>query len=599
MSAAVMRSRPCTDRERGPDRQRLAPIPAQHGGRCACGGGCPRCAAAAVRDAHGPMPFLDRLQPLFGHHDLRSIRAAIGGQAALRGAELGAEALTLGERVAFRQPPTILTAAHEATHVIQQRLGHRPPGGVGAVGDALERSADAIASQAARGLPVAAALDRLGRRGPPTRALQRQASPLACAGLVMAGERQRVNGVRAHAAISQAFVDEVGEHAIRLCIPNAAFTGFRSEGCSDETTPSCISPVTYNPNASRSGVGIPDLVYWEPQMSRLELAEIKPATWSCVCDAELQVLNYMTKGNRDEGEIAALRERAGVDRFALMHPSRFSAPAVIVDGTRVVTSWCSDGVLVYKAVSTRDEEDEERRRREAASARLPRVTRLASPHLRTLFPDLDGAVQRRLGRILPGRRYVLLVPPAIYEDYVAKPFEAEHRRLFDPGTRYFNPRISPVHGLRNLGTRLNTFVAAGYALSAVGVSLGVSLQPVTQVGAAARTGSGTASATSLTAASRTSSRAITSLQAARATRAAHLAAAGEVVTEAAAGGLLYVLVAPETAYASPRRPSAEESVIVVPADAVEGQTESLGFAVRHRGATYRVVGFVSSRADRP
>jgi len=56
----------------------------------------------------------------------------------------------MGDRVAFQQTPDLHTTAHEAAHVVQQRSGVAPVGGVGQDGDTCERQADSIADRVAR-----------------------------------------------------------------------------------------------------------------------------------------------------------------------------------------------------------------------------------------------------------------------------------------------------------------------------------------------------------------------------------------------------------------------------------------------------------------
>jgi hypothetical protein len=103
----------------------------------------------------GPLPFLDRIQRSFGPgHDLGGVRAHVGGSAADAARNLGAEAYTHGERVAFGAAPNLHVAAHEAAHVVQQRRGVSLPAGVGRTGDSYERNADAVADRVVRGEPA-------------------------------------------------------------------------------------------------------------------------------------------------------------------------------------------------------------------------------------------------------------------------------------------------------------------------------------------------------------------------------------------------------------------------------------------------------------
>src|SRR5262249_30869707 len=96
----------------------------------------------ALRDAGAPLPFLDRIQPAFGRHDLGDVRAHTSSVAADTARALGAVAFATGRHVAFAGTPDLHTAAHEAAHVVQQRAGVPLLGGPD---DAYERHADAVA----------------------------------------------------------------------------------------------------------------------------------------------------------------------------------------------------------------------------------------------------------------------------------------------------------------------------------------------------------------------------------------------------------------------------------------------------------------------
>jgi hypothetical protein len=113
-----------------------------------------------VSDANRALPHLDRIQASFGRHDVTGSRAAVGGSAAAATGRMGALAYTAGNRVAFRQEPDLNLAAHEATHVVQQRNGAKLPGGVGRPGDPYEQQADAVAGAVERGESAEPILDR-------------------------------------------------------------------------------------------------------------------------------------------------------------------------------------------------------------------------------------------------------------------------------------------------------------------------------------------------------------------------------------------------------------------------------------------------------
>jgi hypothetical protein len=67
---------------------------------------------------------------------------------------MGAEAYATGNAIAFRDTPSLHTAAHEAAHIVQQRAGVSLQGGVGQAGDTYERQADAIADAVVAGRSV-------------------------------------------------------------------------------------------------------------------------------------------------------------------------------------------------------------------------------------------------------------------------------------------------------------------------------------------------------------------------------------------------------------------------------------------------------------
>jgi hypothetical protein len=126
--------------------------------------------AAAERGtsgAAGTLPHFDRIQMLFGRHDVSGVRAYVGGPAAEGAAAMGAQAFATGDQVAFRGAPDLHTAAHEAAHVVQQRAGVHLKGGVGEQGDAHERHADAVADAVVRGESSEALLDQYAGRAAP------------------------------------------------------------------------------------------------------------------------------------------------------------------------------------------------------------------------------------------------------------------------------------------------------------------------------------------------------------------------------------------------------------------------------------------------
>lgn len=102
-------------------------------------------ASRGTSDTGTTLPHASQIQAAFGNHDLSSVEAHVGGSAKEASDAMGAEAFATGNHVAFREPPSLHTAAHEAAHVVQQRDGVNLKGGVGTAGDDYERQADHVA----------------------------------------------------------------------------------------------------------------------------------------------------------------------------------------------------------------------------------------------------------------------------------------------------------------------------------------------------------------------------------------------------------------------------------------------------------------------
>jgi hypothetical protein len=125
--------------------------------------------AAAERGVAAPsgaLPFGDLIQRAFGRHDISSIRAHGGPEAAAATRDMGADAYATGNHVVLGAEPDLHTAAHEAAHVVQQRGGVQLHGGVGRAGDAHERHADEVADQVVAGRSAEALLDGVAPGAP-------------------------------------------------------------------------------------------------------------------------------------------------------------------------------------------------------------------------------------------------------------------------------------------------------------------------------------------------------------------------------------------------------------------------------------------------
>jgi hypothetical protein len=111
-----------------------------------------RLASHGTTGGGGALPHQDKIQKSFGRFDVAGVRHHADGPAAESSQALGARAFTSGNDVVSNSSsPDLHTAAHEAAHVVQQRAGVAPSGGVGKPGDAHEREADAVADAVVRG----------------------------------------------------------------------------------------------------------------------------------------------------------------------------------------------------------------------------------------------------------------------------------------------------------------------------------------------------------------------------------------------------------------------------------------------------------------
>ena len=135
------------------------PSPVQTTGGGASADSIKQTAASGFSGSSGPLPHLDKIQESFGSHDVSGVKAHVGGPAADANTAMGAEAYASGDKVAFKDSPSLHTAAHEATHVIQQGAGVSLKDGVGQHGDKYERHADKVADKVVRGESAQGLLD--------------------------------------------------------------------------------------------------------------------------------------------------------------------------------------------------------------------------------------------------------------------------------------------------------------------------------------------------------------------------------------------------------------------------------------------------------
>jgi hypothetical protein len=157
-------------------------------------------AAAGLKGPSGSLPHLETIQRAFGRHDVTGINAHVGGPAAEATQAMGAEAYATGSHVAFADAPSLHTASHEATHIIQQRGGVQLKGGVGAAGDPHEQHADAVADRVVAGGAVEEMLDAYAPSSPAGTAVASavQRKPDAGAGAASAPAAQADRDHAAH-----------------------------------------------------------------------------------------------------------------------------------------------------------------------------------------------------------------------------------------------------------------------------------------------------------------------------------------------------------------------------------------------------------------
>ncbi|HEX8114313.1 MAG TPA: DUF4157 domain-containing protein [Kofleriaceae bacterium] len=137
------------------------------------GGAASKIARQGTEGPGGPLPHRDRIQSLFGRHDITGVTAHQGPAASQAAQSLGARAYAHGNAVAFASPPDLHTAAHEAAHVVQQRRGVQLKGGIDQPGDGYERHADAVADAVVAGRSAEPLLDQLAAGGQHEATIQR------------------------------------------------------------------------------------------------------------------------------------------------------------------------------------------------------------------------------------------------------------------------------------------------------------------------------------------------------------------------------------------------------------------------------------------
>lgn len=119
-------------------------------------------AATGLSGGASQLPHLDTIQRAFGPYDVSGVSAYVGGAAQQANEHMGSEAYATGDSVAFKESPSLHTAAHEAAHIVQQRADVVSlKGGVGAAGDRYEQHADAVADAVVQGKSAVSILDEM------------------------------------------------------------------------------------------------------------------------------------------------------------------------------------------------------------------------------------------------------------------------------------------------------------------------------------------------------------------------------------------------------------------------------------------------------
>ena len=188
-------------------------------------------AASGLQGPSGALPHLDAIQNSFGGHDVSGVQAHVGGAAAEANRTMGAEAYATGNQIAFKQSPSLHTAAHEAAHVVQQRSGVDLPGGVGQAGDSYEKHADAVADAVVAGQSSEALLSG-GAGGAAAAGVQAYGGKIVDPAIQMAGGGSTGGasagssggasaGSSGAAALPEATFEEVGGIEKRLVISHA------------------------------------------------------------------------------------------------------------------------------------------------------------------------------------------------------------------------------------------------------------------------------------------------------------------------------------------------------------------------------------------
>jgi hypothetical protein len=118
-------------------------------------------ATRAIDTPAETLPYANRIQRSFGHHNIDTVRVHRGPIATANARSVQARAFATGNHIVFADTPDLHTAAHEAAHVIQQSAGVQLADGMDIEGDRYEQHAEAVARQVIGGYSAESLLDHI------------------------------------------------------------------------------------------------------------------------------------------------------------------------------------------------------------------------------------------------------------------------------------------------------------------------------------------------------------------------------------------------------------------------------------------------------
>lgn len=292
--------------------------------------------AAAAHGTSGggtALPHLDRIQRLFGRHDVSHVQAYVSGRAAEGAEAMGAEAFATRDRVAFARPPDVRTAAHEAAHVVQQRAGVQLKGSVGEVGDKYEQHADAVADQVVAGQSAEALLSQMA----PTPARSPAGGVQRAVQLEAAGPG---DGADVKAMLTEAI--QIVETALAAAHGEAPEPERRAAGGSDDGAPAPASTATrFTPE---------QIAHLEEMLTNLHALHNRPAD---EVRAATQPIIQAAHGRSSQPASTVLPGGPGgpVQRFAMALPLALAGPpGWVALGVLAIGA----GISVYRASLARE-----------------------------------------------------------------------------------------------------------------------------------------------------------------------------------------------------------------------------------------------------